>query len=736
MEEVYKHIWRRFRMKSRWLLVVGVSLLLIAGLASAVGAQEASGDFAVVQAAADVYLSSGMAPVISADALFENLNDGDESNDPFIVSVRAYDIYALGHIPGAINIPWKQIASTSNLAQLPTDQPIVVYCYTGHTGQIATTVLNLLGYEAVNLKFGMMGWTADDEVLGTTRFGADTAARDYRLETEVNEATETHDFPVLETGGADDFEIVRLAAENWLTTATAPIIPADKLFENLNDGDAENDPFIVSVRAADIYALGHVPGAVNIPWRGVAKAENLAKLPTDQNITLYCYTGHTGQVATTVLGILGYDVSNMKYGMMGWTLDEEVLGTARYDLETTGRDYQLEAGAPLAGDFAVVQIAADAYLSSGTAPVISADALFENLNDGDEGNDPFIVSVRAPDVYALGHVPGAINIPWKDIAAEENLAQLPTDQPIVVYCYTGHTGQIATTVLNLLGYEAVNLKFGMMGWTADDEVLGTTRFGPDTAARDYRLETERNVATTTYDFPELSTGGADDFDIVRLAAENWLTTATAPIVSADAIFENLNDGDAENDPFVLSVRSPKHYALGHVPGAAVIPWREIAKPQNLAKLPTDQNIAAYCYTGHTGQVATTILGVMGYDVSNMKFGMMGWTADETVLGTTPFGPDAQDDYRLETSAVEAEEATPEPTEEPQPEPTAALTEEPAEEPTAAPEPTEPPAVEETADEVEEEPAEEESGGVSWIIWVVGIVTLAGGAWLVLRGRQK
>jgi uncharacterized membrane protein len=127
---------------------------------------------------------------------------------------------------------------------------------------------------------------------------------------------------------------------------------------------------------------------------------------------------------------------------------------------------------------------------------------------------------------------------------------------------------------------------------------------------------------------------------------------------------------------------------------------------------------------------------MGYDVSNMKFGMMGWTADETVLGTTPFGPDAQDDYRLETSAVEAEEATPEPTEEPQPEPTAALTEEPAEEPTAAPEPTEPPAVEETADEVEEEPAEEESGGVSWIIWVVGIVTLAGGAWLVLRGRQK
>ena len=62
-------------------------------------------------------------PVISADALYENLNDGDTSNDPFIVSVRSAEHYALGHIPGAINIPWKQIAEPENLAKLPTDQP-------------------------------------------------------------------------------------------------------------------------------------------------------------------------------------------------------------------------------------------------------------------------------------------------------------------------------------------------------------------------------------------------------------------------------------------------------------------------------------------------------------------------------------------------------------------------------------------------------------------------------------
>ena len=335
-------------MKLRFLIIVGTSLLLLFGLVSGAAAQDQTADSAVVQGAADAYLSSGKAPVVGADALWENMNDGDESNDPFIVSVRGADHYALGHIPGAINIPWKQIAQPENLAKLPTDQPIVVYCYTGHTGQIATTALSLLGYDATNLKFGMMGWTEDDEVLATARYGPETSMRDYRVEQEPNEATETYAQPELSTGGGDEFEVIRLAVDNWITTAAAPIIPADKLWENLSDGDADNDPFIVSVRGPDHYALGHIPGAVNIPWREVAKAENLDKLPTDMNITAYCYTGHTGQVATTVLGVLGYDVSNLKFGMMGWTEDDEVLATARFGPDVQ-RDYRLEGESAMGG---------------------------------------------------------------------------------------------------------------------------------------------------------------------------------------------------------------------------------------------------------------------------------------------------------------------------------------------------------------------------------------------------
>ncbi|NQV07324.1 hypothetical protein HQ535_12310, partial [bacterium] len=34
--------------------------------------------------------------------------------------------------------------------------------------------------------------------------------------------------------------------------------------------------------------------------------------------------------------------------------------------------------------------------------------------------------------------------------------------------------------------------------------------------------------------------------------------------------------------------------------------------------------------------AATVLAMLGYDVQNLKFGMMGWSDDLDVVGTTPF----------------------------------------------------------------------------------------------------
>jgi rhodanese-related sulfurtransferase len=302
-------------------------------------------EFEVVRAAVDSYTGGTAAPTILAGDVYANLNDGDDTNDPYILSVRSATHYAIGHIPGAENIPWREIAESANLATLPTDQQIVVYCYTGHTGGVATTCLQAMGYDAVNLKFGIMSWTRDADARATQPFSEENDAHNYDVETTINTLPATNDFPVLDNTTSEDVaEIVRAAADAYAGGTNPPTMAAADLYANLNDGDDTNDPIILSVRSAEHYAIGHIPGAINIPWREIADADNLPMLPTDQQIVVYCYTGHTGAVATTALNLMGYDAVNLKWGIMSWTQDEAVRVASPFDDETDSHDYDIETG--------------------------------------------------------------------------------------------------------------------------------------------------------------------------------------------------------------------------------------------------------------------------------------------------------------------------------------------------------------------------------------------------------
>ena len=120
-----------------------------------------------------------------------------------------------------------------------------------------------------------------------------------------------------------------------------------------------------------------------------------------------------------------------------------------------------------------VQGASHASATSGKAWLITAPAVYANLNDGYTGNDPFILDVRAADTYAKGHVPGAVNIGWRDVCKEENLAKLPTNKQIVVYCYTGHTATQVVGALNTIGYDAVTMKWAFCAWTTNTDLAGS-----------------------------------------------------------------------------------------------------------------------------------------------------------------------------------------------------------------------------------------------------------------------
>ena len=304
---------------------------------------------------------------------------------------------------------------------------------------------------------------------------------------------------------------------------------------------------------------------------------------------------------------------------------------------------------PEVDQFQAVNDAFVAYLGLGTGPVIAATDLFDLLNDGDTSNDPTIVSVRGTADYEIGHIPGAINIPWKTIADPANLAKIPMGKNVVVYCYTGHTGGVATTVLNSLGYSAQNLKFGMISWTKDPAVRVKTPFTEGVDSNDFPTETTANTPPPIQQLPEIDfTTSQDNFEIIRAAAEAYVAGDKAPATTAQALFDLLNDGDDTNDPVILSVRSEEDYNIGHIPGAVNIPWRDIAVINELKILPYDKEIIVYCYTGHTGALATTALNMMGYNAKNLKWGMMSWTMDPTVRVKSPYTEESAMDYAFNT----------------------------------------------------------------------------------------
>jgi len=543
-------------------------------------------------------------PVMAADALYENLNDGDDSNDPFVLSVRSPDHYALGHIPGAYNIPWRTIADPDNLAMLPTDQQIVVYCYTGHTGQVAATLLRTFGYDAINLKFGMMGWTDNDEVLVAGRYAG---APGYPVETEVNELTETYEPPVLETGETDAVAIAKASAQTFLAE-WKPTMAADALYENLNDGDDSNDPFVVSVRSSEHYALGHIAGAGNIPWKSIANPENLVNLSTDQQIVVYCYTGHTGQAAATALALLGYDVSNLKFGMMGWTDDDDVLVADRY----SGAPGYPTEGEGAGTDFLE---GATAYFGEGYQ-LITAEALYENLNDGDESNDPVILDIRKAEDYTVGHVTGAVNMSGGDVFSEETLAALPADGQIVVYCYTGQTAGQVVGALNILGYDAYSLKFGMLSWAIAE---GAPRWNND-MSMSYPADTAA-----------VEMGGENELPTPLGSAYEYFGEGYK-LITADAVYENLNDGDESNDPYVVDIRGADAYEAGHVPGAVSVSGGALFNVETLDDLPTDGQVVVNCYSGQTAGQVVGVLNMLGYDAYSLKFGYPSWTVENVTKG--------------------------------------------------------------------------------------------------------
>jgi rhodanese-related sulfurtransferase len=490
------------------------------------------------------------------------LNEELVDKPPFLLDVReAAEVEADGYIEGAVNIPVRDLLA--NLDKLPAkDQPIVIYCASGHRGGMTLATLKLLGYTNVrNLAGGLNGWKKASLPVVTGSVPAAPAALGM---------PEITDQPVFEM--LNGFLV---AMPNDFYS-----IKSDKLAEALTSA---TPPTILDIRTAEEFAKdGYIEGAINIPMQDIFSS--LDKLPaSDAPIVVNCVSGHRGSIVAMGLRLLGYEnVTNLAGGLNAWKA----------------------AQLPVEGwvDWTVKWPEYIASMPEGYSTIKAAD-----LNTALVENPLFVLDVReTAELEMDGFIAGAVNIPIREVL--NNLDNLPAkDQPIVVYCLSGHRAALVMASLQMLGYADVkNLAGGLSGWKkAELQVeMGT-------------LPAQPTAGTA----PEVDAVLLRDLSAFLTNVPEGFFTVKAPDLNVE-----LTGTPA---PILVDVRTAEETAEGHIDGALLIPFREVAA--NLAQLPADKagRIVVLCQSGHRGAIITMYLRMTGYtDVRNLAGGMNAWIAAE------------------------------------------------------------------------------------------------------------
>jgi rhodanese-related sulfurtransferase len=189
-----------------------------------------------------------------------------------------------------------------NLDKLPAqDQPIVIYCASGHRGAFALAALRELGYtDVLNLGGGLGGWKKAELPVVTGKPADPTAGTAPVVD-------ETY-FKALDgflSGLPEGFSLIKAGDLNAAL------------------GEA-NKPFVVDVRTAEEWTKdGYIDGSVNIPI--VELFTRLGELPADKTapIVILCKSGHRGALALMALQMNGYtNVRNLGGGLNAWVAAE------------------------------------------------------------------------------------------------------------------------------------------------------------------------------------------------------------------------------------------------------------------------------------------------------------------------------------------------------------------------------------------------------------------------------
>jgi len=83
----------------------------------------------------------------------------------------------------------------------------------------------------------------------------------------------------------------------------------------------------------------------------------------------------------------------------------------------------------------------------------------------DSGTAPVVIDVRTAKEYAGGHIPGAVNIPFDQIA--DRISEVEAPNGVALYCMVGPRARKGEAALLTSGYTAVlHIEGGLAAWEA------------------------------------------------------------------------------------------------------------------------------------------------------------------------------------------------------------------------------------------------------------------------------
>ncbi len=251
---------------------------------------------------------------------------------------------------------------------------------------------------------------------------------------------------------------------NYINENAPSVIKPEQVFKELS-----SNIHLIDIRAAEDFAKGHIKNSVNVSPSVIIKHLWDDVIPSQlDKIIIVGYDGNDASYVAGVLRLLNYyNVYAMKWGIGGWN---NKLATDTW-ISNTHADYS---------DILVSKT--DSLNAPGNYPYIKscettcAEALEKRANDLLQKTSDVEITIeellKSPDKYYIVnywpkkfydkfHLPNSkLYEPYESLSRTSLLNTLPTNKTIVVYCYTGHHSAFVAAFLNLLGYKALNLKYG------------------------------------------------------------------------------------------------------------------------------------------------------------------------------------------------------------------------------------------------------------------------------------